>query len=229
MRQRVVLLTLPLLATIAFGQDSIDLRFRPKVNETRKFESTINLDLGGAKVDLSVKQTNKILQVADNGDYKQEVTTTEQKLLINGEEQEQPAPPVSTHKRSAKGDILELSNKISNSLSQAASFMRCPMLPDTPTRVGDKWTREFKKDDKLGTNGCKISYEFLSKDKLAEVDIAKIKFTYESEDKGTASGEIWVRISDGTTVQLDAKVDGMSPAEGAPDATGTVKMKLVGG
>ena len=225
----MLLLTLPFLASLAFGQDTLDLKFRPKVGETRKYESSIALEVGGAKVDLSVKQTGKILEVATNGDYKQEVTTTEQKLLVNGEEQDQPAPPVSSHKRTSRGDLLEVSSKLSSALSQCLSFLRIPMLPETPSKVGDKWSREFKKDEKLGTTGCTLKYEFLSKDKVGAVDIAKIKVSYESEEKGTATGELWVRISDGTTVQLEAKFEGVAPAEGAPDAAGTVKLKLVEG
>lgn len=222
-------MSLPFLASFAFGQDTIDLRFRPKINEVRKFESTTSLEIAGTKVEFSIKQSNKVLEVAENGDVKQENTTTEQKLLVNGEEQDQPMPPATTNKRSAKGDVLELSTPVPNPLSQCITFMRTIMLPDAPVKIGDKWSREFKANDKLGYTACSLKYELLSKDKVGDVDIAKVKVQYANDDKGTATGEIWVRISDGTTFQLDAKIDGLSPAAGAPDATGTVKIKLTSG
>lgn len=225
MRKHALLFVLPLVTAFAFGQDTLDLTFRPKANETRKYESKLNLEAMGHKVDISVKQTNKVVEVAANGDYKQETSVTEQKMLMDGEDQDQPISPQSWHRRSAKGDLLELQQPFENPLSQCISFIRFPILADTAVKVGDKWTREFKKDDKLGVNPCTIKYEVTGKDKVGTADVAKVKFTYENDDKGTASGEIWIRISDGTTVKLDGKIDSVS--QGQFPVSGTVKMDLV--
>jgi hypothetical protein len=221
---------LPLAAAFGFAQDSIDLRMHPKQDEVRKYTMNISAQVG-ALVNIEIVGLTTVKSVQDNGDYTYESKITSQKMLVDSVEQKQDIRPPATCKRSSHGMLL--ANSIpdgANRISQLTQFGRFLMLKDDSSVVGSSWDVKVDASDKLGIFGATATYKFAAKEQLDNLDVGHLTLDYKDVDGvGTAKGDIWVRLTDGTVVKSELTFDKLTISDAIPPGSGKISIKLAEG
>ncbi|MBX3112874.1 MAG: hypothetical protein KF857_12820 [Fimbriimonadaceae bacterium] len=236
----VGLLVSPALAT----QDKVDLTWKPKVGETKKYKLEVNmsLDLGGQTGDIKVSMINVNKTTKIDGDK----VTTEGSIekftmAFNGNEADpsqaggpDPSDVKTIQVRSLKtGEVLSTETTGTgevppqNPRIEAMGFF---WRPDVQAKVGDSWTKELKKDEKKGTEASTAKFTAAGEEVVLGKKCWKVTYAYTEtgiEKPFGATGTFWIDQADGTPVKYEANYENVVFQEGLPPTSAKVSMVLV--
>lgn len=235
---KALLIALPLLAS-GLIQDSADLSWKPKVNDSDKYHLVMTsvIDMGGTPSELVVQMdiTDKVISVVEDV-----VTMEEQisnfKILFGGQDVSEMGGggemeiPKMTYKYKLDGSLVSVTGGDTGSQSERAAQMSQFMRPKGEVKVGASWEHTFKANKEKGMPEAKVKYTLEGEDTVDGVKTWKIKAVY-SEMTGTAPfgsvGTVWLEQGTGDLVQAKSEVTNVIYQEGAPPMNGTVVMTRV--
>lgn len=231
-----------LAAAPAAAQDKVQLTVKGKAGQWMRYkaEGTLNMEAGGQKITLELKQVEKvtITEVAANGNITRESETESSETSINGQKlPDREEKTKTTQTVTPTGAIIAFKSstaeqdeqKINVRLSAATN----PIFSEKPVGVGDKWTSSVAADNNLGTHAGKAEYEVLAFEKAGGVDCVKIRMVYQEAD-GTpplrTEGTYWIEKDTGDTVRAEIQVDNLPfGPPGAPAASGKLTQERTEG
>lgn len=206
--------TLPLgliaLSALALAAQGIDLKWTPKVGDKASYKVSGAFELPGAgEITLTGTRSEEVTKVEAD----KIVTTSTAKMTANAMGNEIPVPDSKeTTTSKPDGSVLEI--KIEGQDEAAGPSLRIAhvsmfVLPGKPIAIGDTWTTEGKKDEKLDVPGYKLEFKLEGEEKIASWDTYKIT-SKGGETEGEAPTKIdatfWIEKSTGALVKSTAKL-----------------------
>lgn len=218
--------------------EKFTLAYKAQAGRTKrmKSEGTMNVEAGGNKLTLEVKQTEKVTfaSVAPSGNITIEDKTESMEMSVNGQKQEmgddeqdetdsvtiRPNGTIAAYKSGNE-------SKEQGALSARMEAATRPVFPAKAVAVGDTWSHEYTGDADMGTRDAKADFEVLAVETVGGVETVKLKMAYaESGASPTISGKgtIWVEKTSGDTVSSDYEVENvpLGPGDGQVLASGTM-------
>ncbi|MCS6860857.1 MAG: DUF5117 domain-containing protein, partial [Abditibacteriales bacterium] len=241
----IAVLLLLCISGFAFAQEKVLLQFKAQKGQavTYKVEGNFSMEVGGNRINFEMKitQRTQIIEVSPTGEITRESRAEEYEMLVNGQKVPVPEevlkekeievikPDGTTVSRKTEGgaDSKE-ERRQSARLSQATDLV----FAAHPVGVGDKWSYEFKEDDKKDSVAGVAEYEVVGFEKVKGVDTVKIKTTYgetAEERKLTCTGEVWVEKASGDTVLATFKMDNLPLGVPGAAPSGTLRIERVAG
>ena len=222
------LLPLGLLAFSALSlAQGITLQRTPKVGDKMTYKMNGTFSVSGVDVVLSGTTLDEVTAV-DNGLVTTK-STTKMGVDVMGQHTDVP-DTTATSTQKLDGTVTEV--KVGDAAPVAAGMrlanLNMLFLPSKPVAIGDTWTSEAKKDDKLGTPGYKLEYKLVGEDKVGAVDTYKITATGGETDGDSPSkvtATYWIDKATGKTVRSLAEYTGVIFDAKYPALDG--KMELV--
>jgi hypothetical protein len=207
--------TLLALSAVAMAAQAFTIKRTPKQDEVAKYRMKGEFEVLGQQATFTGMVQEKVLKVAEDGNYTIESSQLEGKVNINGQEIEMNSPPsVSVYKPG--GDIVEIQGDSSEAAYRSAILNQF-FEPGKPVAVGDSWTKEIAGAPRTGGIGAKADFKVLGEEKVGTVDTLKIKATIKETGAEPASTEstVWLSKADSTLVKIEGKWNNV-PMPGAP-------------
>lgn len=220
---------LPVLLSLAVrADDKVTLAIKAEAGRVARYTANVNLTIEaqGQKLAIEQKQTEKVTftKVAANGDVTMEKAVEDMTMSMNGQKIDAPdgAKRSSTIVVRPNGTLAAYTSEKDDEdkehmgprLFQATNLV----YSANPVGVGDKWSYDYKADDKLGNPDAHADFEVLAAEKVKEVDCLKIKMVY-AESSGnpklSVTSTIWVEKSSGDQVQADHEISGLQLGPGS--------------
>lgn len=219
-RRLALLAPLLILPLAGWALQTYSLKRVTKIGDTAKYKVTMDVAFG----DLEYKTTSvsdlKVVRVDDDGTFTTQTVQKETKIKIKGvaDEMTTPDSDATTASRRANGELVTLNGEKIDATSYRIDALYAFRAPDSPVKVGDKWTYEPKADLKTGSLAGKAEFELVSVDKVGMWEAAKIKWTYretEGTDPASSEGTLWIDTKDGALVKCEGKLKN-APLRDAP-------------
>jgi hypothetical protein len=222
-----------LLAAATFGLAlaavaEFDFKAIRAVGEKSKTKVTAEIEIQGIKVEQSYVTSEEVTEVKD-GLVTSKSSMSEQKIVVNG--QEQPAPPDRTNVSKSKltGELVESDNTSEQPLDVQKRISRVTAVvpPEKPVGVGGSWSVTLPKDEKSGLVPGKLDYKVVAVEKVGKWDVVKVDYSFKETEGGTplsAKGTMWLTTKKFDNVKADIVVENFE-APGVPMPL-TVKLKI---
>lgn len=225
-----------LLAIAALGaarQESVLLVRKAKVGDVSRLQTVgkAQVDANGMQMELDLKGTDKytVTAVAPNGD----ITQTEQPEAVEITMQGQTMPPSpemlrpSTIVTKPNGTLVSFT-KEDGSVDENEGRMHNAttiIFPDTPVKVGDKWSKTFAASATTGSRTARADYVVLAFESVAGTATVKIGLAFQESVAPAVktTGTVWIERSTGDVVKVEGKLDNFPLDDtGAVTATLTI-------
>lgn len=210
--------------------EKITLVYKAKKDLVARYKnaSMFQFEPQGMKHIYAAASTEKVVvtEVASNGNitFEQQSEAAERVLDGRRQPQEDLSKSKSTYTIAPDGTLVSIkeSDPDANLKDAAREYVaEAVVFPNTPVGVGDKWSRDYKANETLGTVEAHADFEVLASETKSGVDTFKIKMEYR-EKSGThpihTVGVFNVEKSSGDTVFSDTSVENIliadSPAVG---------------
>lgn len=225
------LTTLVAVCAFAAADGPVTLKYTPKVGDTLKFKLTAEMELMGTSATVTGTVEDKVSEVATDGGYTVESSSTN--MVGNFGGQEMPVPDSkSTSKYSATGTLLDIQGEEVAGSSAADAWRRANLAnfiyPTTPVKTGDTWTSSVTADAKTGAVASTTTYSVDSFEKIGSHDTVKVKFTSKEtagDTPASSDGFVWLDVKDGTQVKVQVTWSNV-PMMGNP-ISGKVTMERI--
>lgn len=218
-----------LLLVLWMSPKTYDLTWKPKSGQELRYTLEVKGELSGADFRLASDLILKVKKVEANGDYLLGTTFKNLSMRLAGSEDKVLEEPEEVQRYDAKGQLIGESAQDSSDdlfgelLSQGSDITP----PKSPVKLGQKWKVEYAAKPNLGLPRAETTYQL---SEVREKD-GRIKVTFDYHQMGdgkrmTAKGSIFLDGTDGSTLSVESKIDGMKlDADGSPGQV-TVLMKL---
>jgi len=245
MRAFSAALLLCLVASPALaGLADVDLTWKPKAGETKKYRLQVNmsLDLGGQTMDIKVSMLNVTKTTKIDGDkVTSEGHVEDFKMAMNGNEADpsqgggpSPADVKTIQVRSLKtGEVLSTETTGTSDVppqNPRVEAMGFFWRPEGKVKAGESWTKELKKDEKKGTEASIAKFTAVAEEEVLGHKCWKITYAYTEtgvEKPFGATGTFWVDIADGSPVKYEANYENVVFQDGLPPTSAKVSLILV--
>jgi hypothetical protein len=187
------------LAT-ASAQDPAVIKLVPTKGQVVAYSMTGSLVIGANMREVLAKRVDTVLDVNADGSYKSK--WEEQDVTVDGEAV--PDQPEGTTVSKPSGEIISIEDPDSG---RAAALERL-YYPTAPVKIGDTWSYEGKKNDKLGVLDFKADMKLLGDEKVGAFDTWKIQEDVKETvnvPPATLHATVWVDKKDGWEVKLQSK------------------------
>ncbi len=219
----LLLLTVAATALAGQGDKTYDLIWKPVKGTEYRYHVTVDINTPGTPAKLASDLNVKVMEVAANGDYNLEVSTTNVTIKIGDTETKSPSDKPEIEKYNAHGDRIGAPvDQPEDKVSEVLSAITDLATPPKPVKVGDTWTKEIKPNEKIKRNGATLVYRLMGSDK----DHTHISFSYKETAPGKVKGggNFWLDPTDFALFKLDANVTGVKIDEDAPEAKAEFKL-----
>lgn len=219
-RSFALLAPLLILMLAGWTAQTYSLKRVTKIGDSAKYKVTMDVAFG----DLEYKTTSisdlKVVRVDDDGTFTAQTVQKDTKIKIKGvaDEMTTPDSDATTATRRANGELVSINGEKIDATSYRLDALYAFRAPDSPVKVGDKWSYESKADAKTGAVSGKADFELMSIDKVGIWEAAKIKWTYretEGADPASSDGTLWIDTKDGALVKCEGKLKS-APLRDAP-------------
>lgn len=214
-------------------QDKVTLKYTATEGSVARYSSKLDATVAaaGTTVQFGTTITSKrtIVKVHPSGDIEFESQLESMKVTVNGEPMDDEETPSSslTYVIRPNGSLVSVKSSDSEDdvKLQARIFqLTTPVFSDSPVGIGDSWTHSFKADPDLGTKNATASYKFEGREKIGNVEVAKLSFRYSdsgSAPNASASGTHWVELANGDSVRTEFKFSDLSLADSEMSIVGS--------
>ncbi len=208
---------LSLAASARLDDPTFTLKRVAKVGDTITYKLTVDAEFGGQKINVTAKTVDKVVK-ADDKEIQVESKQEETKIKFGDQEMDAPSEGASTTSYDARGLITDIKGENADSNAYRMANLTLVATPEKAVKKGDKWSHEFKGDDKKGSRAAKADYEVLDTEKVGGLDTVKVKWTYketEGTEPASSEGTIWLHATDFSIVKVVGSLKG-APIPGAP-------------
>jgi len=201
----------------AARQESVQLVRKAKVGDVSRVSTVgkAQVDMGGNQMVLDLKGIDKytVTAIAPNG----EITQIEQPESVEISMQGQSMPP--------NPEMLQPSTIVTKPNGMLVSYTKdggtadttegrmhnatTVVFPDTPVKVGDKWSKTFAANAAIGSRPARADYEVLAFETVAGTAVVKIGMTFQESVAPAlkTKGTFWIERSTGDVVKVDGTLD----------------------
>jgi hypothetical protein len=236
MNRTITTLAVGLVAVLALGaarQESVQLVRKAKVGDVSRLSTVgkAQVDMGGTQMEMDLKGIEKytVTAVAPNGD----ITETDQTESVEISMAGQTMPPdpamleTSTIVAKPNGMLISYTKQDGSAdMSEGRMYNATTvMFPDTPVKVGDKWSKTFAANAAIGTHTARADYEVLAFETVGGTATVKIGLTFQESVAPAIKtmGTFWIERSTGDIVKVEGTVEGFPLDEtGGVTATMTI-------
>ena len=226
------------------GQAEVDLTWKPKLNDVKRYKLEVNmsLDLGGTSGDVkvSIVQSMKITKI-DGDKVTGEGGVEKMSISFNGNDVDpsqgggpDPSAVKTVQVRSLKtGEVLSTETTGAgeappqNPRVEAMGFF---WRPETKVKIGDSWKKEVKADEKKGTKASLAKFTVEGEEEVLGHKCWKISYAYTETDVAKpygAVGTFWVDKADGNPVKYEANYENVEFQPGMPPTNAKITMVLI--
>jgi hypothetical protein len=200
------------MATCALAQDAYTLKFQPKVGDVTPYSITLEIDFSDNKVLMTNKVIEKIIKVAETGDYDVETTYLSSKIRVKNQDNETTqAPDVVTY--TPVGDVLLIRGKASPAMYRTNNLIGF-FIPDKPIKINDVWKHTVPADPKTGAIETTQDYKLTGVEKVGAIECLVIKVSSKEVPQtpqaegttglpATCEGTMWVDPTTSIVVKKD--------------------------
>jgi hypothetical protein len=184
-----------LIATTAFAQDGVKLKFTAKKDEVVKMRLKGTVDFGGMTISVSMLQKEKVVAIGEDGTVTTENEVVDGKIEMAGNEMEMPASPVFRTVRTASGDLKEIQGEAADATTYRGQIVSNFFFPEEAVKVGSKWTKKIAANKDTGGLAVTGTYEVLSEEQVLGKDCFKIKaknIETEGDSPAAVEGTYWM-------------------------------------
>lgn len=199
-----------LVASLAYGQDTVALKRIAKEGETTKFKLSVDTEISGMVIKFSADIIEKVSSFGPDGKIK--ISTEQQNAVLSVGGQDQPAPSgvgdsvISTY--NGDGSVSEIQGDNTNSDSYRLANLQSLLYPKDAIGVGSKWELELAENKKNSTPPVKAKYEVLGKETMGTRTVFKVSFDLSEttgSDAASSKGNLWIDIANGLVVKSEAQ------------------------
>ncbi|MBX7134070.1 MAG: zinc-dependent metalloprotease [Fimbriimonadaceae bacterium] len=207
---------LTVVAWAGVGQDKVLLAVKADVGQVAKYQLdlSIDIDAGGQKFNTTVKQVEKVTikSVSPGGEIASVRESESQEVTLNGEkapddgEPDKPATVTVASDGSLIGYESDANKDDDSHLNQRIFAATSVIFQKTPVGAGDKWSYEYKDDEKLHTHAGKANFEVLAMEKVKDIDCVKVKMTFEESSGSPRFGgtsTVWIEKASGDAIKSE--------------------------
>jgi hypothetical protein len=202
----------------AFAQSEAPIVWKPKVGTTMKYKLNSTSEFNGMNGEFSAVITEKVLEIKPDGTVVIKRTTGETSMKMNGTDGGMGDMSSShTITRSADGEILSRKADTQSPFDlPKLDYAAVILIPKTPIKVGETWTRKFAgvKDSEVPASETTYTYKGIEKlgDKFTTHRIA---YSFKEVPKGmTITGTAWVNVEDGALLKTEMAIKQMEVMPG---------------
>ncbi|HRI43815.1 MAG TPA: zinc-dependent metalloprotease [Fimbriimonadaceae bacterium] len=232
-----LVVAIALVPVLPAGQNKVVLAVKGDPGQSGKYQLDleVGIEAGGQKFTMNIKQVeSKTVKEVKDGNIAFVQATESQEITMNGEKLDpdpdenkpstvtvRPDGTLVSYESEGDGDAEKMNVRIMSATSVIFS--------KNPVGVGDKWSYQYKDDDKLGTKAGSANFQLLAFEKAKDVDCAKIKMTFEEaggSPRFASDVTAWVELATGDTVKSDVSLTNFPLGEGAgttSNAKGTME------
>jgi hypothetical protein len=187
----------------AASADPVTIVRLPTVGQKYTFDVSGKLTVSGMDVDISSKEADTITAVAADGNYTTESLQTD--MQINGMPSPQAPASPTTSVNKADGELVSLTGGSEPETQTKLAMLTQFYYPLKPVSVGDSWSFEGKKDEKMGNVSFKADMKYLGEEVVGSIKAYKVQ----EDVKETAStmpvtlhSTVWLDEKDGSMVKV---------------------------
>ena len=223
LRKAVLIAAAAVVSLACAVPEPVKLSRKVKVGETNEFKTSMVLRTAGIEINVNMGDTEKVLEVREDGSYVIEQTRHDQNITVSG--QAQPSPPDATGKLSYSktGEIVKVESDEATDDSLRLANLMLIVWPTKSVDVGSKWEADTK-------SGASIhhSYEILARETVLGHDTFKIALEAGGSSTLDPSGKatMWVDVKNGQSVKMNGEMKNI-PAAGMVMDTITFTQTLV--
>jgi hypothetical protein len=203
----------------ASTEDTVTLKRVPTKGEVLSFAMTGSIEVNGGTHEVAGKRVDTTLDVTPDGNIKSKWEEVD--ITVDGNSQPDQAEGTIVSKPTG-----ELVSTETTDLGRTAALDRV-YFPATPVKVGDTWSFEGKKTDKLGTNDFKAELKLIRDEKVGAFDTWKIqedvKETKETPP-ATVHETVWIDKKDCSLVKKEMKFTDYPLSSAIPPVNGTINL-----
>lgn len=184
-----------LIATTAFAQDGVKLKFTAKKDEVVKIRLKGTVDFGGMQISVTMLQKETTVSVGEDGTVTSQTEMIDGKIEMAGNEMEMPASPAFRIVRKANGDLKEVQGEASDATTYRGQILNSFFFPDDAVKVGSKWTKKYPANKDTGALAVTGTYEILGEEQILGKDCFKIKaknIETEGDAPAAVEGTYWM-------------------------------------
>lgn len=184
-----------LIATTAFAQDGVTLKYTVKKDQVTKYKVVGKLDFNGAPITAEVVNKETVAGVAEDGTATVLVETEAIKIEMNGETLPTESPVPYRRLVTATGEVKELQGESVTVILYRNQNLMGLLHSTEAVKVGSKWTRKIVANKDTGAVAMTANYEILGEETVKGTNCFKIKFKHtegEGEQPGSIEGTMWV-------------------------------------
>lgn len=229
--KRLSWLSLVLVAALAIGQGT-PLQRKAKVGDVIKYKLEMNLLLFGDTANYTALLTEKVTEVAENGNYSVERSQSDYKVEMFGEQgtlaDEDTVKTVTTY--SPTGAFVSIKSDLLNSNVYRMAEMEAIHLPGKEVKKDDTWSFDVPADEKRGVIKAKAEYKVLDEEKVGNHDCWKISINYtelEGAPAATVTGDCWIAKADGSLVKVETAWNNAPIPGSQSPVSGSYKLERV--
>lgn len=192
--------------TALAAQEAIVLKRLAKAGDVEKYRMKAETQLAGGTAVFTGLITEKIVKVADDGQYSMESTTTENAVTFNGKEMPGAAKTtadVATITCKSNGEVVSVITDRSDPNIYRMANLQSLQFPATPLKIGDSWDINIKKDDR-GSVDAKGTFKLEATEKVGTYDCYRIHGTVKEltgDTPASVEETCWISVKDGTIVK----------------------------
>ena len=203
----------------------VPLIMKPKVGRVLRTKSTITMSLMGMDYEVHAVVKTTVTTVQDNGDVVAEIVDEGGTVSVGGAEQKLPPNPTYSETHNRLGKTIKTGKKTSDDgfttpeITRLMDSITDIVLTDKDVKPSDTWQNSL---DNPAAPDSKVLVKdtYLGHDKIDGRDCLKIKQTAEAvvNAKGEKlSYEVteWIDATNGSSVQLDGKINNV-PTKAGP-------------
>lgn len=199
------------LSAMAFGlalltPQAVPISRTPTEGETQAYTIRMETTFEGTPLVFINKTTDKVTGVNMDGSFDVTTTTTESKILFNG--QESPGPEISDviTTFAKTGEVINMAGESVDDDAVRLSRMIAVVWPTRPVNKGAGWETVIKKNEDKGYADVRIAYTFEDNEKIGERDALRLGVVAE-ELQGEApckiNGKIWIDATTGILLKME--------------------------
>ncbi|HEX5070776.1 MAG TPA: hypothetical protein VFV78_11235 [Vicinamibacterales bacterium] len=217
----------------AARQESVQLVRKAKVGDVTRVQTVgkAQVDMNGAQMALDLKGIEKytVTAVAANGDITETDSPESVELSMNGQ-----SMPPDPEMMKASTIVIKPNRMLvsytkedgSSDASEGRMYHATTVIyPDTPVKVGDKWSKTFAANAATGARTARGDYQVLAFETVAGVATVKVSLTFQESVAPAlkTKGTVWIERATGDVVKAEGTVEGFPLDEtGAMLATVTL-------
>lgn len=207
-------------SALAVSIQTYSLKRVAKIGDSAKYRLSMDVAFGDMQFKMTSTSTLKVVRVDEDGTVTTQTSQGEYKIKIKGVAEEMTAPDTepTTAARKANGELVSLNGDRIDASSYRLDNLNAFHAPDSPVKVGDRWTFDVKGDSKTGAVAGKAEFELLGIERVGVYESAKIRWTYQETEGATpasSEGTVWIDVKDGSLVKSEGKLKN-APLRDAP-------------